>query len=158
MLHRQHPRARRSVISARRREYCQRQPSSHCLASPECSRAGASSTYIPAWPTVLFKRGWAPQAAAWLNVGQSPKRRGASSTLVHARATVSCKHGPALEAPARANVGQFVGAAARGGSEFIACQKCMLWERSVACESWFHCVQAAAHALPPQCGPTLRST
>jgi hypothetical protein len=124
MLHRHHRRARRCVIPARRRAYCQWRPTSHSLAAPKCSRGVASFSYIAASATVSRRYVRALQAPAWPTSRRFPKRSsaGANSTLVHAHATASCKHGPALEAPARANVGQFVGAAARGGSESVARQ------------------------------------
>jgi hypothetical protein len=46
-------------------------------------------------------------------------RASGKRTVVQVRTAAPFKQGSALEAPARANVGQFVGAAARGGSEFI---------------------------------------
>jgi hypothetical protein len=124
MLHPHHSLACRCVISARRSAYRRWRPASHSLAPLKCSRGGTCPTYIPAWTTVLSKYARALQSPPCPTSRQFPKRSsaGANSTLVPAHATASCKHGPALEAPARANVGQFVGAAARGGSESVARQ------------------------------------
>ena len=42
-----------------------------------------------------------------------------ANVVVKVRTAATAKRGPALEAPAGVNVGQSVGAAARGGSEFV---------------------------------------
>jgi hypothetical protein len=125
MLHRHHSLACRCVISACPSAYRRSRPAFHSPAALKRSRGGASSSYIPAWPTVSSKYSRPLQSPAGPTSRQFPKRSstGTNSTLVHAHATASCKHGPALEAPTRANFGQFVGAAARGGSESVARQK-----------------------------------